>query len=186
MTRKLPWATAAVIIVVAAIGAWTIWGQAPAAPPGTASITTGITNFAWAGDIPETSGIENIYIMTTGGYTKTDDLGTITTGRLGVITEDTGSTDIDYLTSFDIVVAVRIAKENVANLTVDNMYVEIEASNAFTITGADNRSTDKQIFLNESPDNLRVNVVWDNGASGYQIQPGGTLSLDTVVLYLWK
>lgn len=133
-----------------------------------------------AGDIPTTSGIENIYIIEHGKYTKTDNL----SGHenlLGTIEASAGSVDIPYENSFDIVIAVKCHIDNMAYLTQDNMNVELAASNAFTIT-AEN-SADKNTFDDGSPTYLRINVVWDNTGAGYELLADTQLDIDSCKLW---
>jgi len=195
MTRKLPWATAAVIIVVAAIGAWALWGQAPAAPPapptGAASIGIGAVNVAYAGGIPETSGIENVYIMDHANFDNTTDLSGHANileyaGTDAVITGTGVSVDIPYDTDFDIVVAIKVDIENVANLQEENVMVELAVSGEFTIALENSLNANEYDFLTEGGENIYLNVVWDNATNGYQLGPGGTISLNPINLWLYK
>jgi hypothetical protein len=191
MTSKLTWATAAIIIVaVAAIGAWKILANPTTPTPEYATVTLGSSNVVFTQTIPTYSGIENIYLMDTGTYTKTSDLGTTTTGRMGVITDTGLSATIPYENTFDIVVAFKVkAPENAAYAAKENGQIELTTSNAFVI-GPENSANDNEYTFASSNENtasgwIRVNAVWDNNGNGYTIRAGGTLSLNSVKLYCW-
>jgi hypothetical protein len=194
MTSKLPWATVTIIIVVvAAIGAWKIFANPTTSvtpTTGYATVAVGSTNVVFTGTIPTVSGIENIYIMDTGTYTKTNNLGTITTGRMGVIESSGTSCNIPYENSFDIVVAFRLqAPENAAYACKENARLELAASGSFTITlenaGFDNMRVFENSNYYQHSGWIRVNAVWDNGGSGYILPAGGTISLNPINLYGW-
>ena len=201
MTSKLPLATAAVIIVVAAIGAWTIWGQAPAAPPsappGTpptraaATISVG-TNVAIAENLLtiETSGIENVYIIEHHNYENEIDLANhenmlIYNSIPAVITESGVTVNIPYDTLFDIVVAITVDTDNVANLQKENAVAELTVSGQFGF-GPENTQNDNEYRFFTDADNIRLNMIWDNDNEGYTLGPGGTISLDAIKLWLYK
>ena len=196
MTSKLPWATAAVIIVVAAIGAWALWGQAPAAPPGTASIT-GIAGAGtvFAGDVPggNASGIENVYIMEP-GYTETDNLSG-DANVLGVITTGGGSVNIAYDTTFHIVVAVKAGSDNMAYVRIDNMNVGLAITGSFSVGDENAGDSTQSQMAAWSHDNsgydtgsgwLRINAVWDNNGNGYTLPAGGSIDIENIRLWGWK
>lgn len=192
MTSKLPWATVSVIIIiVAAIGAWAIFGGAPAAPPAGAATITAIAGqgTVFAAGIPAgtASGIENVYIIATGTYTKTDNLSG-NANILGVIEADGGSVNIDYETAFDIVVAVKVGTDNMAYAVLENMNVSIAVSGSFSIT--EENTTDKNLFENSGYGTttgwVRVNAVWDNAGSGYTLPADGSITLDPIKLWGWK
>jgi hypothetical protein len=196
MTSKLPLATVAlIIVVVAVIGAWKIFVNptTPVTPTtGYATVTVGSTNVVFTGIIPTYSGIENIYLMDTGTYTKTDNLGLVTDGRrMGVIESSGGSTNIPYENTFDIVVAFKIqAPENAAYARKENARIELTVTGGFTI-GPENLPNDNMWVcdnLNYGSHNgwARVNAVWDNGGNGYILPAGGQISLNPVNLYGWK
>ena len=194
MTSKHLWATAAVIIIVAtAIGAWKILAtpQTVTPPPtGFATVTVGSSNVVFTSGIPTYSGIENIYLMDTGTYTKTSDLGTTTTGRMGVITGTGLSATVPYENTFDIVVAFKVkAPENAAYAAKENAQIELTASGGFTI-GPENSTNSNEYTFASSGENttsgwIRVNAVWDNSGSGYKLPAGGSLSLSSVKLFCW-
>lgn len=196
MTSKLPLATVAIIIVaVAAVGAWKIFANPTETTPvtptiGYATVTAGSTNVVFTGSIPTYSGIENIYLMDTGTYTKTNDLGTITTGRMGVITDIGLSATIPYENTFDIVVTFKVkAPENAAYAAKENGQIELTTSGGFII-GPENLPNDNEyIFASSNPGTtngyVRVNAVWDNGGNGYTLRANGSLSLSSVKLFCW-
>jgi hypothetical protein len=198
MTSKLPLATVAlIIVVVAAIGAWEIFANptTPVTPTtGYATVTVGSvttnTGAVFTGTIPTYSGIENIYLMDTGTYTKTSDLGTTTTGRMGVITGSGLSASIPYENTFDIVVAFKVkAPENGAYAAKENGQIELTTSGGFII-GPENLPNDNEYIFASSglgtPSGyVRVNAVWDNGGNGYTLRAGGTLTLSSVKLLCW-
>ncbi|MFQ6130367.1 MAG: hypothetical protein ACE5OT_06175 [Candidatus Hadarchaeaceae archaeon] len=191
MTSKLPWATVAVIIIVAAIGAWAIFGGAPAAPPaGTATITAiaGQGTVFAAGVPPGTaSGIENVYIIATGAYVDTGNLSG-DPDILGVITASGGSVNIPYETAFDIVVAVKAGTDNMAYAVLENMNVSIAVSGSFTIT--EENATNKSLFENSGYGTttgwIRVNAIWDNANAGYTLPAGGSITIGPIKLWGWK
>ena len=194
MTNKLPW-IAATIIIVAAIGAWVVFGGAPATPPGTATIT-GIagTGTVFAAGIPPAneSGIENVYIITP-GYTETENL----SGHaniIGVIESDTDSCDIDYETTFHIVVAVKAGSDNMAYVTVENMNVGLAITGSFT--ASDENAGDSSLsHMAASPHEnsgyssgtgwLRINAIWDNNGTGYVLHAGDSITLENIRLWGW-
>ena len=197
MTSKLPWATVAVIIIVAAIGAWALYGT-PAGEvspivgqPATISGSTA-GGFAFAGGIPTDSGIENIYIMQHGLFENTENLSghdnlQTYSGNTAVI-EDTGlaAENVPYENSFDIVVAVKGHTDNMAYVNVDNMYVRIVISNAFS--DDENTLATGNVFKfdnDATPTWIRVNHLFDNGGNGYTLGAGDNISL-SVTYYCYK
>lgn len=187
MTSKLPWAAAAVIIVVAAVAAWAIWGQAPAVPPtGAATVTVGSSNVVFTGDIPTYSGIENIYIVKSGQDYSQNFSGLGTDNVLGTITATTGSVDIPYETDFAIVVAVKGATENMAYVVKENMYVYVDITGSFTASENTNTTGKRTVFLDGTPTYIRVNHYCDNGGSYYKLPAAGTITLDPVSYYCYK
>lgn len=196
MTSKLPWATVAVIIVVAAIGVWALYGT-PAGevtPPGQPATISGLTTgIAFAGGIPTDSGIENIYIMQhkTNSYSNTEDLSEhenlqVYQGNTAVI-EDTGlaAENVPYENLFDIVVAVKGHKDNMAYVVKENMYVSLEITGAFSDTVSTLTTGTRYIFVDGTPDYIRVNHVFDNDGNGYKLQAGENIDL-TVEYYCYK
>ena len=157
MTSKLPWATVSVvIIIVAAIGAWAIFGGAPAAPPAAPGWTAVL---GLIGNV----GIENIYLM---DNTKTYSLNGDLSGHENILEYEgqdvvitgTGLTEnIPYGAGFDFVVAIRIPSENVANLAVENIKVELEATGAISLSADNSTDAEEQIF--DSGDPYRINVL---------------------------
>lgn len=178
MASKLPWATVTVIIIVAAIGAWAIFGGAPAAPP------TGWT--AVLGMI-EGVGIENIYLMdNTKTYSLTGDLSghenILEYEGQDVVITSTGLTEnIPYGAGFDFVVAIRVPSDNVANLAVENIMAELAATGAISLS-ADN-STDAEEYVFDSGDPYRINVLlteWQD----LVLSAGGSFDF-TAKVWLW-
>lgn len=194
ITSKLPWAAAATIIVVAAVGAWALLGQAPAGPASITGIVGAGTVFA--GDIPagNASGIENIYIIATGAYVDTENISG-DANILGVITVGGGFVDIDYGIAFDIIVAVKVGTENMASVVVENMNVGLGAYGSFTITD-ENIGVHANAHMASAPHEnsgygtstgwLRINAIWDNNGTGYTLSADGTLNLENIMLWGWK
>ncbi len=191
MTNKLPWATAAVIIVVAAIGAWTIFGAAPAAPPtaGTASITATLGTGTVFGAPPDDSGIEAIYIMAT-GQDYTENMADYPDNHLENIFNSAETVDIAYDTRFDICVAVTGHTDNMGLLNADYMRVTL---GAYTDLGEwnipyensdDNATIDESIFKASDGTTIRFNVVWDNNGNGYELKADDNLEMENVGLWL--
>jgi hypothetical protein len=186
VTTKLPWATAAVIIV-AAVAAWAIWGQAPAVPPtGAATVTMGSSNAVFTAAIPTYSGIENIYIVKSGQNYAANFSGLGTDNVLGTITATTGSVNIPYETNFAIVVAVKGATENMAYVVKENMYVYVNITGSFTASENTNTTAKRTVFLSSLPTYIRVNHYCDNGGNYYRMPAGGTISLNPVNYYCYK
>ena len=195
MTSKLPWATVAVIIIVAAIGAWALYGPAgevtPPGQPATISVPTAPW-IAFAGEVPTDSGIENIYIMQHGLFENTDNLTMhenlqIYNGNTAVI-EDNGqpAENIPYENYFDIVVAVKGHTDNMAYVNKENMYVRIVISNAFSAdeSSLDNNDRRHQFGI-ESDVWVRVNHLFDNDGNGYKLGAGENIDI-TVYYYCYK
>lgn len=195
MTSKLPWATVAVIIVVAAIGAWALYGGpagevTPPGQPATISVPTA-PGIAFAGGIPTDSGIENVYIMQHGLFDNNVDLSEHenlqTYGGNTAVIEDTElpAENVPYENYFDIVVAVKGHQDNMAYVVKENMYVRIVISNAFS---ADESTLDNNLrryqFANDTGW-IRVNHLFDNDGNGYKLQAGENIDL-TVEYYCYK
>ena len=199
MTSKLPWATVAVIIIVAAIGAWALYGT-PAGDvppivgqPATISVPTA-GGIAFAGGIPTDSGIENIYIMQHGLFDNTENLSDHanlqTYGGNTAVIEDTGlaAENVPYENLFDIVVAVKGHTDNMAYVNKENMYVRIVITNAFS---ADETTLDNALrrykFDNDAGTStwLRANHLFDNDGNGYKLGAGENIAL-SVTYYLYK
>ncbi len=196
-SNKLPWATVAVIIIVAAAGAWAFWPSAtPSATPGqpaTISVPTA-PGIAFAGGIPTDTGIENIYIMQHGLFENTADLCEhenlqTYSGNTAVI-ESSGADpeNIPYENAFDIVVAVRGHVDNMAYVNKENMYVRIVTANAWVIdeSSLDNDSR-RHVFDNDvgPTDWIEVNHLFDNDGNGYTLAAGENIAL-TVYYYCYK
>jgi len=149
------------------------------------TITVTPTAKVYGADIPTYSGIENIYIVdnTHGGgwavnFSNHENV-------LGTITASGGSCSIDYNKHFVIVVAVKGHDENMAYVQKENLKVELAASGSFTISAENSSDADEYVFDDGTPTYIRVNAVWDNNGNGYKLPAGGSLSLDTVKLWLW-
>jgi len=197
MTSKLPWATVAVIIIVAAIGAWALYGTpagevTPPGQPATISVPTA-PGIAFAGGIPTDSGIENIYIMQhkTNSYENTENLAghenlQTYSGNTAVI-EDTGlaAENIPYENLFDIVVAVKGHTDNMAYVVKENMYVRVVISNAFSDDVSTLTTGARYVFGDGTPTYIRVNHIFDNDGNGYKLQAGENIDL-TVYYYCYK
>ena len=200
MTSKLPWAAAAVIIVVAAVAAWAIWGQAPAVPPTGAATITAIVGpgTVWAEGTPadNASGIENVYIVLHSAaidYASTNLSGNA--NNLGVITANLGTASIAYETKFDIVVAVKAGTDNMAYATKENMNVGLAISGSFTLAEENAGGTINSHMAAYSWDNsgygttsgyLQINAVWDNDGEGYKLPADGSITLSNIKLWGWK
>ncbi len=196
MTSKLPWATVAVIIIVAAIGAWALYGT-PAGEvppivgqPATISVPTA-GGIAFAGGIPTDSGIENIYIMQHGLFENTENLTShenlqTYSGNTAVI-EDTGQAaeNVPYENLFDIVVAVKGHTDNMAYVNKENMYVRIVISNAFSDDESTVTTGKRYDFEDGTPTFIRTNHLFDNDGNGYRLGAGDNIAL-TVTYYCYK
>ena len=131
VTSKTPWiATAATVMIVAALGAWALWSPVPQYATITATLAPGTV---WTTPGTENSGIEAIYIIGT-TYNEWENLdgdGAL----LGTISYSGQSVDIPYETAFHIVVSVVVHSDNMAYVTVENMNVGLGVdSGSFTQT----------------------------------------------------
>jgi len=195
MTSKLPWATVAVIIVIAAIGAWALYGTpagevTPPGQPATISVPTA-PGIAFAGEVPTYSGIENIYIMQHGLFENDADLSEhenlqVYGGNTAVI-EDTGlpAENVPYENYFDIVVAVKGHDENMAYVVKENMYVRVVISNAFSDDETTLTTGKRTVFAESAGTWIRVNHLFDNDGNGYKLGAGENIDL-TVEYYCYK
>ncbi len=196
VTSKTPWfATAAAVIMAAAIGAWALWPTGTPVTPSYATVSAiAGPGTVFTGGVPSASGIENVYIIATSGLDDDNENVSGDPDILGVIEADSGSTNIPYETAFTIVVAVKAHSDNLAYVVRENMKVELTGSGSFTIS-AENAGDSANSHLAAEPfDNsgygttsgwLRINAVWDNGGTGYRLPAGGTLSLDPIRLWGW-
>jgi len=198
VTTKLPWATAAVIIVVAAIGAWAILSTpveevTPSPAGGTITVGTGIVFGAY----PDNSGIENIYIMR--GNRKYDNTLAMNSATnidniLATITASGGTATIAYDTAFDIVIAYSAYGDNTAYNNKENAQMEVKIAGAFAFTLENVADIYEVKFENSgsygtgtasaSADYFRMNVIHDNWVNK-TLAAGQTLTLDPVRLYCW-
>lgn len=190
MTRRIPWIAAA-IIIVAAIGAWTVFGGAPAAPapegewhkvnPGQA--------YGFPTHSP-LSGITAIHFMKHGSwYDNTDNLANIAQNndnRIGSITSS-GSTiaTFPFDTTFDIAVDVQGHNDNMGQITKNYLTVEL----AFYLDTGYFMPNENSLDINEhvfgsSADTINVNAIWDNNGHGYTLSADDNMYLENVSLYL--
>ena len=195
MTSKLPWATVAVIIVIAAIGAWALYGApagevTPPGQPATISVPTA-AGLAFAGGIPTDSGIENVYIMQHGLFENDVDLSEhenlqVYQGNTAVI-EDNGlpAENVPYENYFDIVVAVKGHIDNMAYVVKENMYVRVVISNAFSGDETTLSTGKRTVFAESAGTWIRVNHLFDNDGNGYKLGAGENIDL-TVEYYCYK
>jgi len=166
----------------------------------------GRIGIAYAANIPENSGIENVYIMKHGAYNPSENL--CNNENIYDVIEYSGDTGIlPYEVPFDIVVTVKIksdaetsdkdAAKLVAYVNPDNMKVELITSG--DINFADNSVDDNEhAFDNNCPfepgaynpgsgtpdDWARVNVVFDNYGNGFRIRAGGSFNY-SITLWVW-
>ena len=196
MQSKLPWATVAVIIIVAGIGAWALYGtpagevSPPVGQPATISVPTA-PGIAFAGPIPTDTGIENIYIMQHGLFENTENLSEhdnlqVYGGNTAVI-EDTGdpAENVPYENYFDIVVAVKGHDDNMAYVNKENMYVRLVISNAFSDDENTLDTGKRYDFEDGTPTYIRTNHLFDNDGNGYRLQAGENIEL-TVTYYCYQ
>lgn len=200
MPSKLPWATAATIIVIAAVGAWALWPAAEV-PPVTPTPTPGAwTQFVWAWP-PDNTGIENVYFMDSD---KTYDNAENFSGHENIIygkneiqvvmrnpaVEATPFTDNLHYGSdnnFDIVVTVMVYSADVASTYRENIKIELTVTEALTIGPENKTGTDLTVTggYTEGGDMIKATYAWDNDTAGYYLDAGENITL-TVRLYLWK
>lgn len=213
MTSRLPW-VAAVLIIVAAVGAWAIYGGTPAAQPTptptptpgkAATISVGGSNVVFTGAIPAESGIENIYIMRhkvsgeEDGYDNTENLGGTTihenmiqsdNATPAVLQASAYSVEIPYDNYFDIIVAFKIHSSQCNDVTqLDNFYIAMNASGAITIDNENSSSTTMFSVDNSTDAGAtwgRFNAVYNNGGVGYSLSVGSNFSIDNVMLWAVK
>ena len=197
MTSKLPWATVAVIIIVAAIGAWALYGTPagevtpPVGQPATISVPTAL-GIAFAGGIPTYSGIENIYIMQHGLFENTanlsghENLQTYSNNTAVIEASGADPENIPYENAFDIVVAVKGHTDNMAYVVKENMYVRIVTANAWVIDEStlDNNSR-RYDFEDGTPTYIRTNHLFDNDGNGYKLGAGENIDL-TVTYWCYE
>lgn len=96
------------------------------------------------------------------------------------------SVNIPYDTLFDIVVAVNVDVENVANLVKENVVVELTITGQFSLGPENTQNDNEYIFATDGSENIRLNMIWDNDNNGYTLGPGGTITLDAIKLWLYK
>jgi len=191
MTSKFPWVAAAIIIVVAAVGAWAIMGTATA-PAGETGVwrELGVPGQAYGFPEGSKSGIVAIHFMRHGsGYSLSDNLATYTQSndnRIGSLTAS-GQTisTFPYDTAFDIIVDVAGHDDNMGQLNINYLMVELQAHKDTGWTLGPENSLNTQETVYSSPAGyIFVNVLWDNSNSGYTISADDNLYLDNVKLWL--
>jgi len=192
---RLPWQPIAIIVLVAAVGAWAFWPSAttpvtPAGQPATISVPT-VGGIAFAGGIPTDTGIENIYIMQHGLFENTDNLSghenlQVYDSNTAVIESSGGDPEnVPYENYFDIVVAVKGHTDNMAYVVKENMYVRLVITGAFSDDENTIATEDRYDFEDGTPDYIRTNHLFDNGGTGYKLGAGENISL-TVYYYCYK
>jgi hypothetical protein len=197
VTTKLPWATAAIIIVAAVAGlAYWQLGAEPEIVPADRGTTWGGTivgedqpAVVYAAAEPAYSGLENVYIVdnrhTAGwaiNFSGNDNV-------LGVITGSGGTANIPYDNKYVIVVAAKAHDLQLAYVVRENIRVQLISSKL----GISENKTGAglNVFVNAAPTYLRVNAVWDNyvaavGAGFAGIPAGGSVALDNIALSCWS
>lgn|GEM_PF-4822901 len=211
MTTKLPWATAAVIVVaVMAIAAWSLWPTAPTVVTGVpgelsplwrnAKITAispeeYVKPTIVIGAAPVGSGIENIYVMKgPGKYDNTKAMNSTANldNILGTIEASGGSVAIPYDTAFDIVIAYKAHGDNTAYNAKENAQIEVQMSGKIVYARENVGNAFETIFENVgaigatsgSTDYIRVNVVHDNWVNK-TLAAGESVTIDIVKLWCW-
>jgi hypothetical protein len=196
MTSKLPWVAAAIIIVVAAAGAWLILGGAPAVPSGRVeewrAIRSGTPSQALGYYAGQKSGINAIHFMKHGsGYQLTDNLATYTQSndnRIGSILASGATIDtFPFDVAFDIVVDVKGHKDNMGQVNKSYLAVSLGLwSDTGLIYLPTDNSLDSTEYVYSSPANeIWVNALWDNtGHTGYILTADDNLHLENIILWL--
>ncbi|MFH1820936.1 MAG: hypothetical protein ABH852_00615 [Methanobacteriota archaeon] len=192
MSNKFPWVAAAVIIVVAALGAWAVLGT-PAAP-GETGVWSDVQNItpgsAYGIPAGSESGIFAVHFMKNGsGYVTTDNLGAYTQSndnRIGSFTAS-GQTiaTFPFDTTFDIVVDVIGHNDNMGQININYLMVELQAhkDTGWTLA-AENSLNAKEYVYNSPADYIYVNAIWDNAGNGYTISADDNMMLDNIRLWL--
>jgi len=170
-----------VCVIALAVAAWALI-PSNVAPSGKVKIGAGIV---YGASEPTYSGIENIYIVDNDHAAGWEINFSGNENVLGVIEASEGSCDIAYDTAFVIVVAVKGHDENMAYVQEENLQVELAVSGSFTITQENSADENEYVFVDGTPDYIRVNVVWDNATNGYILPASGSISLDPVKLWCW-
>lgn len=212
MTSKLPWTTAAVLIVAAvAVGAWAVFGVSPVPTDvspsdewSTQAATISIGDINWlvsAGSTPSESGIENVFFMVhvasadgdNDGYDNMENLAeheniqTIPGENSAVLESSGDEVKVPYDNYFDIVVTFKVHKTQVYDVReTDNFTIHIVASGAVVIDENTN-STNMFCIENSSPDTDwgRWNAVFNNDGAGFTLVAGSNFTIDNIDLYGW-
>ena len=160
MTTKL-WATAAVIIIAAAIGAWAIWGQAAAPPitppaPGWSPIV---------GYVPGQGGIIAVYCVKTTTNLATNP-STWGPENYYVKIIGAGTMNVPVLTNFYVVVEARGQKPYIVGANADNIKVELNRFGDVPTVAENKTGTSGTLMFSwsaaEGAENIRVSAVFDN------------------------
>jgi len=176
----------------------------------------GTVLLGFTGGIPENSGIENVLICdnlvpneTNFGVhiSEQDNPDKLKDGATdAVITQSGDNATVPYESPFTIVMACRVEADAsytgnkqtaklVAYVNKENMYGYISYSGS--LSGSENtQSTNYEFaFDNNQPwtqngsystGYARVNCVFNRNGNGFVLPAGGTLSLDTIALYIWS
>jgi hypothetical protein len=152
MTSKLPWATAAIIlVVVATVGAWILVKPVEEVP---------IKAPAWSpivGYVPGQGGIIAIYCVKTTTNLATNPTDWTTDNYYAKITA-AGTLTVPSLTNFYVVVEAKGQRPYVAGLNRDNIIVE-----GFKTTLRENKTgTAFSWYTVEGTENIKVSAAFDN------------------------
>lgn len=193
MTSKISWVAAAAIIVVAAVGAWTILGT-PAAPSGETGVWNGVQEItpgsAYGIPAGSKSGITAVHFMKHGiGYDNSENLQKRYNGdndRIGSFTAS-GQTlgTFPFDTRFDIVVDVVGNDDNMGQVNIGYLMVEL---GSYKNTGwqllSENSVNTREYTYSSPASYLFVNALWDNNGEGYTISADDNMILDNIRLWL--
>jgi|GEM_PF-832063 len=183
---------------------------------GTLVSSDGTVLLGFTGDVPENSGIENVLICDNLAPTEAnfgvhisaeENPDKLLDGATdAIITSSGDNATIPYEYPFTIVMVCKVKADAsytgnkqtaklVAYVNKDNMYGYLSYSGA--LSGTENTQDtgyefafDNNVPWTQSDDYstgyARVNCVFNNGGSGFTLPAGGTLSLDTIALYIWS
>ncbi|MEM2878719.1 MAG: hypothetical protein QXG10_04160 [Candidatus Hadarchaeales archaeon] len=166
--------------------------------------------------VPENSGIENVLICDNLAPNSTNfgrhisgennDNWLLDGASDAIITANSDTATIPYEYPFTIVMACKVKADAgytgnkqdaklVAYVNMDNMYGYLSFSGAHSGTENTQNTGYEFVFDNNVPwtqngayasGYARVNCVFNNGGAGFKLPAGGTLSLDTIALYIWS